>query len=282
MRNSKIDNYTVMNSGAFDGKYISSGSYYQHEQNANIILAPFINSSPQIKYRPASFLQGCGIEALMYWFGCYHNKSLLTNGARPSLAILIKSMLNPKHREKLREEIRVRHSGSNNAGSAIILDGAADKDIKQLSQNNKDMEFNAALESAKAAIQERLGTNWVLGKNINSRDLQKGMEIFFDMTVCPMFQGIFNHIFDVYKYFNPKHNNLSIFYLEQDVPALRPRFLAMMKDLPNLGIFTIAERRKLYNYPPLGDDRDNDLAIQTVKVTQTGASGTNDTEFTAN
>jgi len=279
MSGSKIDNYTVNNAGIYSGKYLFNGSYYTNEDDPKKILAPYINNSACFQYIPASPLQGCGLEVLMYWFGCYHNKSLLSNGARPSLAILIKSLLNPKHREQLREEIRLRHSGSSNAGSAIILDGSADKEIKQLSQNNKDMEFNAILKSSEDSIYKRLGTNWVLGEKINSKDLQKGMEIFFDMTVCPMFQGMFNHIFNVYKYYNSTYNNLSIFYLEQDIPALRPRFLSVMKDMPNLGIFTIGERRKMYGYQLLGDERDNELTVQTVKVTQTGNSGTNDTEF---
>lgn len=278
--NARIDNYSVNNFGVYNGKYIFDGSYYKNETNNRLILAPYLNSSPFNQYLPASILQGTGIEALMYWYGCYHNKTLLTNGARPSLIFLIKSMLQPKHREQLREEIRVRHSGAGNAGSAIIIDGAADKDVKQFSQNNKDMEFNAVLESAESAIYKRLGTNWVLGKNVASKDFQKGMEMFFDMTVCPMFQGFFNHIFNVYKQTSGKFQELSIFYLEQDIPALRPRFLSMMKDMPGLGIFTVAERRAMYNYKPLGDERDNELSVQSVKVVQSGASGTNETGFT--
>lgn len=278
--NARIDNYSVNNFGVYNGKYIFDGSYYKNETNNRLILAPYLNSSPFNQYLPASILQGTGIEALMYWYGCYHNKTLLTNGARPSLIFLIKSMLQPKHREQLREEIRVRHSGAGNAGSAIIIDGAADKDVKQFSQNNKDMEFNAVLESAESAIYKRLGTNWVLGKNVASKDFQKGMEMFFDMTVCPMFQGFFNHIFNVYKQTSGKFQELSIFYLEQDIPALRPRFLSMMKDMPGLGIFTVAERRAMYNYKPLGDERDNELSVQSVKVVQSGATGTNETGFT--
>lgn len=280
--NSRIDNYRVSNAGSYAGEYVFNGTYYVEKSDSKKILAPYLNNSPDYQYLPASPLQGTGIEALMYWYGCYHNKSLLSNGARPSLIFLIKSLLNSKHREQLREEIRVRHSGAGNAGSAIIIDGAADKDVKQFSQNNKDMEFNAVLESAESAIYKRLGTNWVLGKNIASKDLQKGMELLFDMTICPTFQGVFNHIFDVYKYFNSAYNHVRIFYLEQDIPALRPRFLAMMKDMPNLGIFTVKERRKQFNYPPLGDDRDDEIVVQSVKVTQSGNSGTNDTTFSGN
>lgn len=280
--NSRIDSYRVSNAGSYTGEYTFNGTYYVNTADNKKILAPYMNSSPDYQYLPASVLQGTGIEALMYWYGCYHNKSLLSNGARPSLIFLIKSLLNPKHREQLREEIRIRHSGAGNAGSAIIIDGAADKDVKQFSQNNKDMEFNAVLESAESAIYKRLGTNWVLGKNINSKDLQKGMELLFDMTICPQFQAIFNHIFDVFKYFNSAYNHLRVFYLEQDIPALRPRFLAMMKDMPNLGIFTVKERRAMFHYEPLGDERDDELAVQSVKVTQTGNSGTNDTAFSGN
>ena len=278
--NAKIESYKVLNAGSYSGEYIFNGIYYVNKEDNKKILAPYMNSSPDCQYLPASILQGTGIEALMYWYGCYHNKTLLTNGARPSLIFLIKSMLQPKHREQLREEIRVRHSGAGNAGSAIIIDGAADKDVKQFSQNNKDMEFNAVLESAESAIYKRLGTNWVLGKNVASKDFQRGMEMFFDMTVCPMFQGFFNHIFNVYKHVNGKYQELSIFYLEQDIPALRPRFLSMMKDMPGLGIFTVAERRAMYNYKPLGDERDNELSVQSVKVVQSGATGANETGFT--
>ena len=280
--NSKVDNYTISNAGIYSGKYVNTGSYYTCIDDENKILAPYTNSSAVQQCLPASILQGSGIESLMYWFGCVHNQSLLSNGARPSIIFLIKSLLNKKHREQLRNEIRVRHSGAGNAGNAIIIDGAADKDIKQFSQNNKDMEFTSALKAAENAVYKRLGTNWILGEGIEGKDLQKGMEVFYDMTVCPMFQGIFNHIFDVFKYLTSKYQDTSVFYLEQDIPALLPRFMTVMKDMPNLGIFTVKERRKKYNYPPLGDDRDDELTVQSVKVTQSGASGVNETGFTEN
>ena len=279
--NNRIGSYLVNNSGSFDGNYIFNGTYYQKEDDRNYILAPYWNADPQCSYLPASILLGTGIETLMYWFGCYHNKSLLQNGARPSLIFLIKSLLNPKHREQLRQEIRVKHAGAGNAGSAIIVDGSAEKDVKQFSQNNKDMEFSEVLKAAEDAIYRRLGVNWVLGKTVQSKDYEKGMLMLFDMTICPLFQGIFNHLFDVYKYKNVGFDDLEVFYLEQNVPALRPRFLSMMKDLPTLGIFTVKERRGMYNYAPLGDYRDDELTVQSVKVTQSGMNGNNTTEFTS-
>jgi len=280
--NGRVERYTINNSGNYNGEYVFDGRYYTSNTNTKLVLAPFINNCPQYQYLPASILRGCGLESLMYWTGCYHNKSLLNNEARPSLAVIIKNALMPQKKEKLREEIRINHSGSGNSGKVMIMDGASDMDIKQLSQNNKDMEFTAVLEAAESAVYKRLGTNWVLGKNIQSKDLQKGMELLYDMTICPMFQSIFNHIFDVYKSFNSKYRGMTIFYLEQDIPALRPRFLTMMKDMPNLGIFIVKERRKMFNYPPLGDERDNELVVQSVMVTQTGNNGTNETKFTGN
>ena len=281
--NSRIGSYIVNNTGIYTGTYEFNGAYYEHTEKKNIILAPYINASAEFSYLPASPLQGAGIETLMYWYGCFHNKSLLQNGARPSLIFLIKSLLNPKHREQLREEIRIKHSGAANAGNAIIIDGSADKDVKQFSQNNKDMEFSSVLQAAEDAIYKRLGTNWVLGKNVESKDFGKGMEMLYDLTVCPLFQGIFNHLFDVFKVYNTGYLDYIVFYLEQDIPALRQRFLEMMKNMPALGIFTVKERRKMYDYEPLGDERDDELSVQSVKVTQTGANGsTNTTGFTKN
>lgn len=271
--NSRIGSYIINNAGAYTGTYEFNGSYYTNTQNNNMILAPYINSSAAFSFLPASPLQGAGIETLMYWYGCFHNKSLLQNGARPSLIFLIKSLLNPKHREQLREEIRIKHAGAGNAGSAVIIDGSADKDVKQFSQNNKDMEFSAVLQAAEDAIYKRLGTNWVLGKNVQSKDFGKGMEMLFDLTICPLFQGIYNHLFDVFKVYNSGYRDYVVYYLEQDIPALRPRFLAMMKDMPSLGIFTVKERRKMYNFKPLGDERDDELSVQSVKVTQTSSDG---------
>lgn len=280
VENNRIGSYKVIMAGAYNGDYVFNGSYYENVNDRSLILAPYMNASPDCSYIPASILLGTGIETLLYWYGCVHNKSLLQNGARPSMVLLIKSLLNPKHREQLREEIKIRHSGAGNAGSAIIIDGSAEKDIKQFSQNNKDMEFSTVLQAAEDAVYKRLGVNWVLGKNVNSKDIPNGMVILYDTKICPLFQAIFNHIFDVFKYKNAGFSNICVFYLEQDIPALRPRFLSMMKDMPNLGIFTIQERRKMYNFEPLGDDRDNELTVQTVKVTQSGMTGTNDTEFT--
>ena len=137
--NNRIDHYDLLNAGTYTGQYTFNGSYYTKDGEGSIILAPFYNPATDCQYMPASLLLGAGLETLMYWYGCFHNKSLLQNGARPSMVFLIKSLLNPKHREQLRNEIRIKHGGAGNAGSAIIIDGAADKDVKQFSQNNKDM-----------------------------------------------------------------------------------------------------------------------------------------------
>ena len=275
--NNRIDFYLLTNAGAYTGKYLFNGSYYVKEGEESFILAPFYNPATDCQYMPASLLLGAGLETLMYWYGCFHNKSLLQNGARPSMVFLIKSLLNPKHREQLRNEIRIKHGGAGNAGSAIIIDGAADKDVKQFSQNNKDMEFSTVLKAAEDAIYKRLGVNWVLGEKVTTKDLQTGREMMYDNTICPLFTAIYNHLFDVCKYFSMGLTDYSVFYLEQDIPALESRFLRKMKDMPSLGIFTIAERRKMYNYEPLGDERDEELTVQTVQVNQTGKNGKENT-----
>ena len=275
--NNRIDFYELINTGVYTGKYIFNGSYYTKEEEGSIILAPFYNPAADCQYMPASLLLGAGLETLMYWYGCFHNKSLLQNGARPSMVFLIKSLLNPKHREQLREEIRIKHGGAGNAGSAIIIDGAADKDVKQFSQNNKDMEFSTVLKAAEDAIYKRLGVNWVLGEKVTLKDLQTGREMMYDNTICPLFTAVYNHLFDVCKYLSMGLADYSVFYLEQDIPALESRFLRKMKDMPNLGIFTIRERRKMYNYEPLGDERDEELTVQTVQVNQTGNNGKKNT-----
>lgn len=280
VKNAKVDYYTLTNAGAYNGTYTFNGSHYVNQDKPSYILAPYFNADVEYQYLPASPLAGTGVEALMYWYGCFHNKSLLENGARPSMIVLIKSLLNPNHREELKNEIRIKHSGASNAGNAIILDGAADKDIKQLSQNNKDMEFSTILSAAEEAIYRRFGVNWILGKGVSSKDYKEGMEMFYDMTICPLFQGLYNHLFDVYKYYNPKYSNFRISYLEQDIPALKQRFIERMSKIPQLAIFTIGERRKMFNFAPLGDERDDELVAQTVSVIQSGKNGTNTTQFT--
>lgn len=270
--NARISSYLIQNAGIYSGQYTFTGSYYVNDNNSDIILAPYINPRTDCQYLPTSPIMGAGVETLMYWYGCYHNKSMLENGARPSMIVLIKSLLNPKHREQLKQEIKVKHAGAGNAGSAIIIDGAAEKEIKQLSQNNKDMEFGSILSAAEDGIYRRLGTNWVLGRGVSAKDFDKGMEKLYDMTVCPLFQGIYNHLFDVYKYYNSQYDKYSIFYLEQDIPALRGRFIEMMSKLPQIAIFTINERRKLWNYKPLEDERGDELVTQTVSVYQQGMS----------
>jgi hypothetical protein len=54
-------------------------------------------------------------------------------------------------------------------------------------------------------------------KKINSKDFSKGMEMLYDMTICPLFQGFFNHIFDVYK---KRNKNIQLYTINQS-PTLR-------------------------------------------------------------
>ena len=100
----RIGSLTVTNAGNYSGTYLFDGRYYTKEDDKRFVIAPLINSSTAVNYLPASLLVGTGVEVLLYWYGCFHNKSLLQNGARPSLIFLIKSMLNPKHKEQLKKK----------------------------------------------------------------------------------------------------------------------------------------------------------------------------------
>lgn len=95
-------------------------------------------------------------EIMQYLEASNHNLKLLTNGARPSGALVIKNKdgsqlsLSEEDFARLKNELAESYSGSVNSGKPLILEGGLE--WQEMSINPKDMDFATLKKSAEMQI----------------------------------------------------------------------------------------------------------------------------------
>jgi HK97 family phage portal protein len=189
------------------------------------------------------------------------NISLLSNGGRPSLALVYEpkdgdSILSDEQFARLKTELKDQHSGTANAGSIMVLDGGLTP--KELSISPKDMDWLAGRKQAAIEIATSFG---VPAQLIGIPDAQTyaNMEqarlAFWEDTVLPLLRAV---IADVNQWLWPTYDEEHLaFDIDEDaIPALATRRFDVFKKLQDADFLTDDEKRAAVGYGPIeGGDK---------------------------
>jgi HK97 family phage portal protein len=206
-----------------------------------------------------------------------HNWSQLKKGARPSGALFYDGELTTEQREVVRAELRRFYQGAENASELMILEGGgAKKEFKELSINNKDMDYKNMKKMVKDSIYENLEIPASFYDNskstMNNKDTDK-MNIY-DFCVIPITKQIYEGVGELCLRRYKDGERYELTFIEEEIPALRERYSGIMKDKRDSGAFTINEIRELYGKESIGEAGDtvyqpmNLIAIGSDKYTQ--------------
>lgn len=189
------------------------------------------------------------------------NISLLSNGGRPSLALVYEpkdgeATLSDEQFARLKSELKDQHAGTANAGSIMVLDGGLTP--KELSISPKDMDWLAGRQQAAIEIAMSFG---VPAQLIGIPDAQTyaNMEqarlAFWEDTVLPLLRAV---IADVNQWLWPTYGekHLSFDIDEDAIPALATRRFDVFKKLQDADFLTPDEKRAAVGYGPIeGGDK---------------------------
>jgi len=194
-----------------------------------------------------------------------YNLSFLKKGARPSFALIIGAengyagQLTQEQRNALKVELQSKIGGAENAGETMILEGGMD--IKQLSTNNKDMDFKELTELSIIMIcmiygvpPEMVGIT--KAKTYNSAE--EARTAFFDNTIMPIANLFYGKMSasTMFRYALNKPNTSRfkkaiLTYDKSSIDSLEKRKYEIFEIAKKSGALTINERRALQHLDPV-------------------------------
>ena len=132
-------------------------------------------------------LQSAGPAVLQQTEAKKWNRSLMTKGAKPSLAIIFKSKLTPKAFSDFVTRYRMQHQGSDNAGTTLVLD--EDASVVSAGFNARDMDYaNGVTVSAREIAVAFQVPPELIGDSANKTysNAQEANREFAQHTVMPL------------------------------------------------------------------------------------------------
>ena len=168
--------------------------------------------------------------------GRTHNLALLRNGARLSLVAVFKGYKTDDQLMASKQELNESLTGPHNAGDIAVIN-SDEVEFKEMSLNNKDMDYLNLDDVARKAIYNRYKIPLPLVDNNAStfNNMEQSVYHLYDMAVLPNFQRIYNGLG---KMLLPRYgldpSQYSLTYNTNDIESLRIRKLEelgkMMKD----------------------------------------------------
>lgn len=212
---------------------------------------PVLGTSP---LRPAS-LSIAQQNSARQW-----NKSMMQNGAKPSLKLLVPDELTVEEFNRLKTNLEVGYSGAENTGKVMVLDGG--KDAQPVGFSATDMEFNVGVGVNAREIEIVLGVaSELLNDNVNKTyaSTSEAKKIFAEQTVMPLATDLYDKL----------THGLCPYYKDVDyigfdvsqIDALKGDRNETINAVANANFLTINEMRELLSYDPVPD---GDVILQPM------------------
>lgn len=194
-------------------------------------------------------------EIMQYLNASQHNLGLLTNGARPSGALIMKGKdgtpitLTEEAFARLKAQIDAEYTGAQNTGRPLLLEGGME--WQEMSMTPKDMDFTKAKTGAEMQIYNRLGIPLPLVTNDAKtfNNYKEAKSEFYEETVVPTAEDMLDYIGD---FLIPRYPELKGKYrltVDRDaVSALYDKQLARSKGIQENNSLMLNEKRELQGY----------------------------------
>lgn len=245
-------------------------AYYNEDETKELIQIMNFNpcSNPQQGLSPLSSTLS---EIEQYWQGNTHNNSFIAKGARPSGLLMIhpEVELSPQQEERLRSLVEKSTSGEN-TGKVLVAQGGTS--YKELSVNNRDMDYINLMERAKVEIYTTLNIPLPLirDKAMTLNNYQEAKFMLFDFSIFPFADMFYEELnLRISKYYDTENGRYSISYNKDEVDATKVRRNIEIDRLGQSGVITINEHRDLLNYSPIPE---GDTIYQPASEVPIGSS----------
>ena len=163
--------------------YDSEGHPYVDTYDPKDILRPY-TPNPALPVRAMSPLEAMGLEAEMYHGMNVFDLAMLRNGGVPSTVLVFPEGISESERQRTERRFRRKHAGPHNAGRVATVTGAFD--LKQLSLDQRDMEFIQGRKVARDQIANGFGVPIsVLTESSTYSNAQVGLFLLAEHGIKP-------------------------------------------------------------------------------------------------
>ena len=193
------------------------------------------------------------------------NQALLQNGSRPSGALIVKGdensarMLSDDEHNRLKKEFEDRHSGGENAGKPLLLEGGLE--WIEMGLSPKDMDFLEAKNSSARDIAKAFGVPPILlglPGDSKFRNLEAAEESLWENTILPLADSLLDNL---NQHLSPLYDKrtggkVSIAFDIDSIQALAPRRARKAEALNEIDYLTDNEKREAVGKEPItGGDK---------------------------
>ena len=194
-------------------------------------------------HRGFSRLSASFYEIENYIKGNEHNANSLKKGARPSGVIYTEEGMTPDHKRALKESVLRFYSGAEKANVMLL---PKTRDFKELSMNNRDMEYSKLSQESISRIYNQLDIPASFYDNSKSTFNNKATDRanLYIFAVIPLMSKICE---ELTKLLIPRYSGMEkyrITFKEEDIPALQAYYDESIQRKSMSGIYTINELRE--------------------------------------
>lgn len=186
-----------------------------------------------------------------------NNKSLLSRGARPSVAWVSKldEPLTDEQFQRWKEQVQ-SYEGAINAGRQVLVDNV---EPKLISTTNKDMEFANNRKTVREDIFSAYGIPLALisSSSMTMDNLKVANLLLYENAVLPMADNLLDELTRLLMPRYKASEDLCLSYNPIDIPALKARSIGEAGELQKVGILTDNELRSRVGYESLGESGDS-------------------------
>lgn len=211
------------------------------------------NYNPSNHFQGMSAIESAGQAIKMHNKAADWNNSLLTNGARPSGALIVKNnngFLSDEQFDRLKEQLQEKYSGSNNSGRPLLLEGGIE--WQEMSISPKDMDFVASKNAAAREIALSLGVPpqllGIAGDNTYS-NMQEARLALWEETIIPLLDNLTDSLSSWLSLnFN---ESLTVKFDCDAISALSEKRENLWAKINNADFMTLNEKRAIVGLPPI-------------------------------
>lgn len=180
------------------------------------------------------------------------NQSLMDNGAKPSLVIMDQNTMTESQFRQFVSRLNATHSGTGNAGKAMVLDGG--KTLATAGFNARDMDYAAGVTTSGREIAIALGVPpELVGDSANKTyaNASEANREFALHTVVPYANRFYGALS---RRICPHYEGVSrIGFDESQIDGMKGDESAMMTALESCSFLTVNEKRQRLGFEPVPD-----------------------------
>jgi len=204
-----------------------------------------------------------------------HNNALLANGGTVSMAILLHESLTAEQCIEFDNFVQDKIKGVDNAGRVLVMGGS--KDIKNLGQSNKDMDFAELKKQVRTQIYDSMNIPFPLVESATMTydNYMHSIAVLYNLAVLPAANAFYSQMQQyLFRRYGVDETKYQLCVDPSKIPSLVDQTTALALKKISTNLLTPNEGREILGYGAVADGGD-DLYFNGALMNLTNPTGNN-------